>query len=147
MYTVMVPQPRTVVKTFTVCKPVQYEVEQAYTEMVPYTEVRQGVRKICQRVPVETTRTVCRDMGHWEDRTIEVCRVGGCGVGGCAPVCVSPTLPVMLRFRPMVKAPSTLRAELAMTTSLVALPNAPGAPCGIVPRRRIPIDLQSLSSD
>ncbi len=67
-YVVQVPQTRTRTESYTVMKTVWREVEQPYTIMVPHQEVRQGTRKQCVQVPVKEVRTVCRDMGGWQER-------------------------------------------------------------------------------
>jgi len=93
VYTVMVPQTRVREHVYNVAVPMMEEVEQPYTVCVPYQEVRQGVRKVCRAVEVQETRTVCRDLGCWEQSTcykqIAPLRWGCFGrlaCGGCAPV-------------------------------------------------------------
>jgi len=91
-YTVMVPEQRTKVQEYTVCKPVWREEEREYTVMVPQEETRQGTRKVCQVVPVTKTRTICRDEGGWEEQCVTVSRrcCGLCGLWGCCkPSCGS----------------------------------------------------------
>ena len=95
-YTVRVPVYRNVQQTYTVSVPVYRTVQQQYTVMVPEQVRRQGVRTVCKMVPTTTTRTICRDQGHWATQQIEVpCRQTGCGgllgrrdcghCGGCHP--------------------------------------------------------------
>ncbi len=93
-YTVCVPYTKNVVQTSVVCIPEWRDVEYQYTVRVPvwttsvkeytvnipYTVKKQGVRKVCRVVPVQTTRTVRRCVGHWETHTREVPDCGGCGV-------------------------------------------------------------------
>ena len=110
---VVVPrwEERTRTVNYTVCKPVYETRAVRYTVMVPYTERRQATRSVCRMVPVQMTRTVCEDRGHWEERPCETrcndcCAVdecggyqrrgriqqvayrrGGSGCGGCAAPC------------------------------------------------------------
>ena len=93
---VTVPVQKTRTVNCNVTRPVFEEVDQDYTVLVPHTETRTGVRTVCQPVQVETTRTVCRDEGHFENVTCVVpCRHchhhrHGCGAcGGCGVVHVT----------------------------------------------------------
>lgn len=71
-YQVRVPVYRTVEQEYTCCVPRRKMVEQTYTVMVPRQETRRGVRKVCKVVKETEMRTVTRDEGHWETRTVEV---------------------------------------------------------------------------
>ena len=68
-------QPVTEMRTvqYTVRVPEWKEVEQKVPVRVPKVITCQGVRRVCRRVPVTTTRTVCYDAGRW------VCTVDHCG--------------------------------------------------------------------
>ena len=83
-YTVMVPQIRTKTVAYTVAKPVWEEKQVQYTVMVPQQETKQGVRRVCQAVPVTETRTVCKDEGQWEDREVTSCVRQVCYRSRCA---------------------------------------------------------------
>lgn len=103
--TVMVPEQRTKIVQYTVCRPVVHEVERQftvcvphwreeprqYTVMVPHVEKRQGVRRVCQTVTEEVVKTVCVDRGHWETQMVEVaCAPRRCGLHGrrgCGSCC------------------------------------------------------------
>lgn len=84
-YVVMVPQVRERERVTTVMVPTTRQVEQTYMVCVPEQVVRQGTRTVCKPVMVEETRSVCRDMGHWEQCTVErpVYRVGCFGRPRC----------------------------------------------------------------
>lgn len=87
-FTVMVPETRTKTVQYTVCKPVYETVDQQYTVCVAHQETRQGTRAVCRQKPVQVTRTVCEDQGHWEERPCGApSGCGGCkpchGCGGC----------------------------------------------------------------
>jgi len=73
-YTIMVPDRRVRQEQYTVRRPVMSQVEQKYTVQVPYQEMRQGVRTVCQQVPVTMTRMVCEDRGHWVTDPCTCCR-------------------------------------------------------------------------
>jgi hypothetical protein len=77
-YNVTVPTYRDVVRTYNVKVPVWSEVDQPYTVNVPHQETREGMRQVAQYVPEVQNRTVCRDIGHWECRTV-VNYSSGCG--------------------------------------------------------------------
>ena len=91
-YVAMVPQVRVREHVYYVAVPKVEEVEQPYVECVPEQVVRQGVRTVCRRVEVQEMRTVCRDMGHWEQVSCYSRSAHRCGCltwlacGGCAPV-------------------------------------------------------------
>jgi hypothetical protein len=92
--TIMERQNRSRTEYFTVNRPVQREVQQHYTVTVPYTEQRQATRLVSRLVPVQLTRTVCEDQGHWEERPCEtqqqvVAYRGDIAAEGdaCAPAC------------------------------------------------------------
>jgi hypothetical protein len=61
------------------------EVTQNYTVMVPYQEMRQGVRNIPVCEPATVAYTVCVDRGRWETREITVSCAPACGPGGYGP--------------------------------------------------------------
>ena len=81
-YTVLVPEVRTCMVNCTVCKPVMETQRQCCTEMVPYQETRQAVRKVCRMVPVTVMKPVYEDQGHWEEVPVQNCQPA-CG-NGCA---------------------------------------------------------------
>jgi hypothetical protein len=94
MVTVPVQKKRTV--TCNVTRQVWEEVDRTYTVLIPHTVTKTGVRTVCRPVQVETTRTICRDEGHFEEVTCAVpCRRyhhhrRGCGAcGGCGVVQVT----------------------------------------------------------
>ncbi len=82
--TVMVPQTQRQTVTCMVSKPVWTDEVRNYTVMVPYTEQRTGTRMVCQMVPVQETRTVCEDQGHWEERP---CQPAPAACGPVPPAC------------------------------------------------------------
>jgi hypothetical protein len=84
--TVNVAETRMRTETYTVCKPVVKQQTQTYTVNVPYTETREGTRKVCRWVPVNETRVVREDQGHFDCVQVAVSSCGDCG-GGCAPTC------------------------------------------------------------
>jgi hypothetical protein len=81
--TVNVPETRMKTVTCTVLKPVVKQQTQTYTVNVPYTETREGTRKVCRWTPVNETRMVCQDQGHFECVQVAVPSCGDC----CAPSC------------------------------------------------------------
>jgi hypothetical protein len=91
-FTVMVPKTRVRQQVCMVSRPVVEEVQQRYLECVPEQVVRQGVRTVCRPVQVQEMRTVCRDLGHWEQAASyskAPHRLGCLGIfacGACAPV-------------------------------------------------------------
>ncbi len=58
---------------YTVRIPEWKVVEQTVPVRVPKVVTCEGVRRVCRKVPVTTTRTICYDAGHW------VCTVDKCG--------------------------------------------------------------------
>jgi hypothetical protein len=66
--TIMVPETRKRTLTCRIPKPRFENKEVTCTVMVPYQQVCKGVRRVCKMVPQKITRTVCRDLGHWEKR-------------------------------------------------------------------------------
>jgi len=63
--TVVVPERRTKMETFTACRLTVENLTKQIQVMVPHVETRQGVKTVCTQVPVQETVTVCKDMGHW----------------------------------------------------------------------------------
>ncbi len=82
-YRVMVPESKTKIVHYTTFKRVWETREKQYTVCVPRKVVKDGVRTVCQTVPVHDTVTVCEDHGHWES-TADSC--GDCGVS-CGSGC------------------------------------------------------------
>jgi hypothetical protein len=80
VHTVM--EPRTEMRTvnYPVSIPTWRTVTWQVPVMVPYTEVRQGVRVVPKTVRETVMTTVCRDAGHYECRTYIDCR-------GCCHTC------------------------------------------------------------
>ena len=72
-YTVCVPQWETHKGTRCVKKPCWKDVTEEYTVMVPCVEKHQEKVCVWKCVPVEKTRTICVDEGHWEEKKVEVC--------------------------------------------------------------------------
>ncbi len=64
--TVMVPKTHTKTVSYTVAKPIYEDVQETCTVMVPHSELKKGMRTVCKMVPVTMTRTMVKDMGHWE---------------------------------------------------------------------------------
>lgn len=93
--TIQVPEQRTRTETYTVCQPVMRQVQQRYTVNVPYTEMREGTRRVCRWVPVTETRNVVVDRGHFETVCwqVPVSCCNACGRRGlfrrrcCEPAC------------------------------------------------------------
>ena len=88
-YTVMVAKKHTKTQTYTAHRQVWDEIPRTYTVHVPYPVKKQGVRTVSRPVAVQQTRTVCRDLGHWEHVTCKV------PCGGCSPGC--PTYHIVTR--------------------------------------------------
>ncbi|MGE0756917.1 MAG: hypothetical protein AB7F89_04960 [Pirellulaceae bacterium] len=87
-YTVMVPEVRVRTEKYHVQKAVWREVEHHVTVQVPHPEKRQGVRKVCRQVQMDEMRTVCRDMGHWEEVVCDAgCGTVSSGCGDCGTGC------------------------------------------------------------
>ncbi len=141
-YTVMVQKTQMKRIVETVYKPVMHTVNQQYTVMVPHCEQRQGVQHVVQCYPVQETRAVCVDRGHWETREVQVpcggypVRCGGCAgygyyggsygrgacgtCGGCG-TCPPPTVTRCVR----VWVPQIVQQQVAYTVmkqQLVARP-------------------------
>ncbi|QDU25129.1 hypothetical protein ETAA8_01900 [Anatilimnocola aggregata] len=68
---VNVPQTRT--ETYVSVTPTWKEVQKDVTVMVPTTESREAVRRVCKPVMSTETRTVSRDQGAYETRTHTDC--------------------------------------------------------------------------
>lgn len=81
--TVMVPEVRTKVVNYTVCRPVWREEVREYTVNVPYQVTKTGVRKVCRSVPVNYSRTIRVDHGCWQTVACEAPACGPCGSHGC----------------------------------------------------------------
>jgi hypothetical protein len=82
-------------------------VERPITVMVPHTEMRQGVRTVCQPVPVQIAKTVCRDVGGWDTKSYVDCH--GC-VQTCSvyvPNVITEQVPVTVLKPQMVEVPFT----------------------------------------
>jgi hypothetical protein len=105
--TVLVPEQRTKEVTFTACLMTYEDVTANITVMVPQTEVRQGTRTVCKPVQVQTTQTVCKDMGSWETKTFVDC----CGCNRSyqcwVPNVVTEQVPVTVWKAQMVEEPYT----------------------------------------
>jgi hypothetical protein len=99
--------------TRTVAKPIWRDVEQQVTVMVPYQEKRQGVRLVCQQVPVQETRTICRDRGQWEERAVEVACAPACG--GCGPCGAADCAPRTIARTVKVWVPNLVKEEVPVT--------------------------------
>lgn len=71
----------------TVTEQVWNEVDQQYTIHVPHNEVRKEKVTVWRSVPVQLSRKVCEDQGHWEDRPVQPapCQVAVAPCGSCAP--------------------------------------------------------------
>lgn len=82
-YVQQIPEKRTRTVNYTECRQTWQTKEVNYTVQVPYTEQRQATRRVCRMIPVEQTRTVCEDRGHWETVACET------GCGGCDNGCNS----------------------------------------------------------
>src|SRR5205085_1045288 len=79
-YTVCQPETRTQTVNYNVCVPIQREIQYNYTVCQP--ETRTQTRTVAKCVPETTTRPVTRDMGHWEDRCVQVASASDCGTCG-----------------------------------------------------------------
>jgi hypothetical protein len=80
---VNVPVWETRQQTYQVQVPVRRQVAQNVVVQVPHREERQGTRTECRVVPVNETRTVTCDNGHWENHNVNVpCDGSQCGGGG-----------------------------------------------------------------
>lgn len=112
-YTVMVPQVQTREEKCVVAVPVWEEVQQTYTVCVPHQEKRQGTRTVCKPVQVQETRTVCRDLGHWEEstcyRTCVTAWRGCLGWFGCGSGCA------VVACTQMVWVPNIVKEEVPVT--------------------------------
>ncbi|HEX5106095.1 MAG TPA: hypothetical protein VFV87_19885 [Pirellulaceae bacterium] len=82
MVPVMEPQVRTFTETIPICRMTYEDVPARIQVMVPHLETREGTRTVCKPVLVQESRTVCRDAGDWQDKTVidahgcrQVCRV------------------------------------------------------------------------
>jgi hypothetical protein len=73
--------------------------------MVPYTEVRQGVRTVARPVQETVMQTVCRDLGHYECRSYTDC----CG---CVHTC-------------RIWVPQTITEQVPVTVCRVELEQVP----------------------
>ena len=91
--TIMCPEVQTRTVSYTCCRPVWNDVQRTYTVMVPYTEMRQCTRQVCRMTPVQQTRTVCEDQGHWEERPCTpppACAPAACAPAACAAAACTP---------------------------------------------------------
>jgi hypothetical protein len=107
VHTIMVPEVRSRTETYEVPHTTVDVVERPITVMVPHTEMRQGVRHVCESVPVQTTKTVCRDAGYWHTKTYVDCH--GC-VQTCNVYCprvVTEEVPCTVYRPQMVEVPFT----------------------------------------
>jgi hypothetical protein len=95
--------------TYSVQVPEWTDEQRTVTVMVPYTEQRQGTRRVCKTVTETVMQTVTRDCGHWETQMVEVAcapvrcfkccvrlrrcgaRCGCCSCGGCGDPCPPAT--------------------------------------------------------
>jgi len=80
--TIVVPERRTAMKTFTTCHMTYESAARQVTVMVPHAEMRQGVRTVCKPVASQEMQTVCKDMGQWTTQTFVDC----CGCAGTCQV-------------------------------------------------------------
>lgn len=125
--TVMVPERRTRMETYTECRMICETVVRDVTVMVPHSEVRHGTRTICKPVPVETTKVVRKDVGHWDTKGCVDCY-------GCKQTCqvwmpqiVSEEVPVTVWQPRFVEEPHSYdaivcRGEVKQITERVAKP-------------------------
>jgi hypothetical protein len=66
-YPVVTPEPRTRIETYMVCHMDYEEVKDTIMVPVPYTEMRQGMRTVCNMVKETVMKTIIEESGHWED--------------------------------------------------------------------------------
>ncbi|MEX2173768.1 MAG: hypothetical protein WD872_05355 [Pirellulaceae bacterium] len=104
-YTVMVPVQRVRTEHYTVCRLEYEEIADSETIAVPYTEMRQGVRTVCQPVLATEYMAVCRDAGYCDTRSYTDC-------DGCVktyqvwvPNVVEEQVPVQVMRPQMVEVP------------------------------------------
>ncbi len=64
-----------------------------------------GTRTVCKTVPVQKTRKVCQDQGHWEERAVE----SGCNSCGSAQLVAAVLLPAVVVLRLQAAAVQSLQ--------------------------------------
>lgn len=118
--TVNVTEQRVRTENYTVMRPVTRQQEQQYTVNVPYTETREGTRKVCRWVPVTNTRTIRVDEGRCETVQVAVpppcggTHRGHCRRRCCSQPCPPPCGPVIVNKR--VWVPNIVEKQIPYTT-------------------------------